>query len=95
MSARKILWGVLLGLYGAFPGLPAWASRTEDYQPYQGAEQVSAPLLVVIAYSAIWLVLLGFVASVWRRQRQVQADLAQLERQLLPPQDTRHGEVAR
>jgi len=66
------------------PGL-ALAAKAEDYQPYTtGAEtgQVSAPLFVIIAYSLIWLVLIGFVVSVWRRQRRVEEELDLLRRQL-------------
>ncbi len=58
---------------------------TGDYQPYvpaAGAHEISAPLFVVLAYSAIWLVLLSFIISVWRRQRKVETDLDRLRRQL-------------
>ena len=62
----------------------AWADPG-DYQPYSAAAsggQVSAPLFVVLAYSAIWLVLLGFVATVWLRQRRLEAELPELRRTL-------------
>lgn len=65
--------------------VPSLALAADDYQPYApgaAGEQVSAPMFVVIAYSLIWLVLLGFVFSVWRRQRLAEADLDQLRRQL-------------
>ncbi len=57
-----------------------------DYQPYTPPEggQVSAPLFVLIAYAAIWIVLLGFLASVWRRQRRVEEELAAIEKRLGP-----------
>jgi len=61
------------------------AAADPDYQPYApapAAEQVSAPLFVVVAYSLIWLVLLGFVVSVWLRQRSIGLELEQLRRQL-------------
>lgn len=65
------------------------ASRTavaaEDYVPYDAgakADQVSAPLFVVIAYSLIWIALIGFVVSVWRRQRRLEHELDLLRRQL-------------
>ena len=41
-------------------------------------EQVSAPLFVVLAYSAIWLAVLAFVVSIWRRQRRVEQELQTL-----------------
>ncbi len=58
----------------------------QDYEPFTqgGAEtgQVSAPLYVILAYSIIWLVLLFFVASVWKRQKVVERDLEDLRREL-------------
>ncbi len=55
-----------------------------DYQPYvpPASEAVSAPLFVVIAYAAIWVVLVIFLASVWRRQRRVEQELRDLEQRL-------------
>jgi hypothetical protein len=63
----------------------ALADQSDDFQPYRpeaATEQVSAPLHVVLAYSLIWVVLLAFVASVWRRQRRVEAEIAEMRRQL-------------
>jgi len=53
------------------------------FQPWKppAKEQVSAPLFVVLAYSAIWLAVLAFVVSVWVRQRRVEQELAQLIRE--------------
>jgi CcmD family protein len=73
---------LLLGL------LPRWAraagDAAGDYQPYVpgSAEQVSAPLFVVLAYSVIWIVVLLYVLSVWLRQRRVAAELTQVRREL-------------
>lgn len=66
--------------------LSTWAAAAAagDYEPYtppaQG--QVSAPLFVLLAYSAIWVLLLLFVLSVWQRQRRVEDEVARLRRQL-------------
>jgi CcmD family protein len=62
----------------------ARAAEDGGYQPYSpsGAEEVSAPLHVVIAYSAIWVVLVGFVLSVFRRQRRVELEIERLRREL-------------
>lgn len=53
------------------------------FQPWSPPEkeQVSAPLFVVLAYSAIWLAVLAFVLSVWLRQRRLEQELAQLIRE--------------
>ena len=71
----------------------AAAAAPADYQPYvpPAASEVSAPLYVVIAYSAIWLVLLLFVISVWRRQRRVEEEIAGLRQLLAGPADRSGG----
>lgn len=59
----------------------------DGFKPWKppATEQVSAPLFVVIAYSAIWLVVLVFVVSVWTRQRRVEQELQRLRAQLEDP----------
>jgi CcmD family protein len=37
---------------------------------------------VVAAYAAFWLLTVGFVIMMWRRQRALQAELTRLERDL-------------
>ena len=71
----------------------AAAASPADYQPYvpPAAAEVSAPLYVVIAYSAIWLVLILFVASVWRRQRRVEEEIDGLRQLLARPADRGGG----
>ena len=62
---------------------PAKKAPAGGYKPWTppNKEQVSAPLFVVLAYSAIWLAVLAFVFSVWTRQRRVERELAQLIRE--------------
>ncbi len=62
----------------------AWAAPSADWKPYvpERADEVSAPLFVVLAYSAIWVALLLFVLSVWRRQRRLEAEVADLRQRL-------------
>jgi CcmD family protein len=91
MPTISALVGTVLSVIATLWGRQAWAAPSGDYQPYQppaAAESVSAPLYVVLAYSAIWLVLLLFVASVWRRQRRVEVEIEQMRHQL----ETRTGE---
>jgi hypothetical protein len=68
-------------------GVAARAETGGDFRPYvpPAAEQVSAPLLVLLAYAALWLVLLLFVASIWRRQQRLEAELAELLRRAEVP----------
>jgi|GEM_PF-4403639 CcmD family protein len=46
------------------------------------SQNVNVPLFVVIAYSVIWIVLLGLLVALWRRQGRLNAELEQLEAQL-------------
>lgn len=64
--------------------LLALAEPSADYKPYVPPEAgaVSAPLFVLIAYAAIWLVLMIFLVSVWHRQRRVSEELRELRRRL-------------
>ncbi len=81
---RKLAALVALLAVALLPVL-ASAAPQGDYQPYvPGSEgaQVNAPLFVIIAYSAIWLVLLVFVLSVFSRQRRVEGELAELRARL-------------
>ncbi len=68
---------------GAAKLQPAKKAPAGDYKPWTPPkkEQVSAPLFVVLAYSAIWLTMLAFVLSVWARQRRVERELAELIRE--------------
>jgi hypothetical protein len=55
-----------------------------DYKPYvpPAASETSTPLFVIIAYSAIWLILMFFLVSIWMRQRRVDDELRTLRRRL-------------
>jgi CcmD family protein len=58
----------------------------QDFQPFtpgeSGTAQVSAPLYVLLAYSIIWLVLLGYVASLHKRHKDVERELRDLKQEL-------------
>lgn len=45
-------------------------------------ESFRSTTMVAIAYTFIWLMVLGFVASVWLRLRQVDRELADLRRRI-------------
>jgi len=54
--------------------------RATTFQAVEGGEQHSGAVLLVEAYAAIWLFLLGFVLIQWRRQAALHARLDDLER---------------
>lgn len=61
------------------------AAAAEVYEAYAGgdaAQQISAPLFVVLAYSAIWLAVLGYLVLLWRRAGQVREELHRMEGRL-------------
>jgi len=63
-------------------------SRDAQFRAVEGgAEIASGSTLLVEAYAAIWLILLGFLLIGWRRQSRIEARMAELERALLPRKD--------
>lgn len=55
--------------------------RASEFVPDQGGgDNTSAELLLVIAYLAMWTVLIGFVFLSWRRQQRIDGRLAEIER---------------
>ncbi|MBK8481370.1 MAG: hypothetical protein IPL40_09385 [Proteobacteria bacterium] len=60
----------------------AFAEDYADYDPATAVPEVSAPLFVVLAYSAIWLCVVGFCVMIWRRQRRIELQLAELQQSL-------------
>lgn len=50
--------------------------------PRTGAQEVSAPLVVSLAYGLIWLLTLGFVLAVWRRGRALSEEVAEASERL-------------
>jgi CcmD family protein len=58
--------------------------RATEFQAVQGnpTEQYSGAVLLVAAYAVLWVVLFAWIALVWRKQRGLDARLADLERVL-------------
>jgi hypothetical protein len=58
------------------------SDRSTTFQAVEGnqAEQYNGGTLLVVAYSALWLVLFAWVALVWRKQSALNTRLADLER---------------
>ena len=55
--------------------------RATTFQAVEGnpGEQYSGGALLVIAYAVLWLVIFGWIAILWRRQRGLDARLGELE----------------
>jgi CcmD family protein len=74
-----LLMGTLAGVASAFQP----AAGQGDFEPVSAAPKVDAlpagPMLVV-AYAFVWVALIGYVLSLWRRSQKIDRDLAELER---------------
>ncbi len=61
------------------PGDPS--QRGTEFRAVEGgAETMSGGTLLVEAYAALWLILLGLLFVSWRRQSRIDARVAELER---------------
>ena len=57
--------------------------RSTEFQAVEGGtEMVSGGTLLVEAYAALWLILLGFLLVSWRRQARIDAKVDELEKAL-------------
>jgi len=55
--------------------------RTTEFRAVEGGgETMSGSTLLVEAYAALWLIVLGFVLVSWRRQSRIDARVEELER---------------
>ena len=64
---------------------PQPPAATDGFVPMSAAaprEVLPATPLVFYAYSFVWLALIGYVFSIWRRMARVEQDLADVQRRL-------------
>jgi hypothetical protein len=68
----------------AAPGAPSSANdRATTFQAVPGGqEHYSGETLLVSAYALLWVLLIGWVALMWRKQSELRARLSDLERVL-------------
>jgi CcmD family protein len=89
MKRTALLLVLLALLPGVFLGAqePARPAATqEDFVPVGSlppqAEQLPAAPLVIGAYAFVWLALLVYVWSLWRRMTKLERELADLQRRV-------------
>jgi hypothetical protein len=59
------------------------AQRSAEFRAVEGGtEMVSGGTLLVEAYAALWIILLGFLLISWRRQTRIDARVDELEKAL-------------
>jgi CcmD family protein len=70
------------------PSTTDTSQRSTEFQPVQGGEETtSGEALLVAAYVVMWLLLLFFVWTSWRRQLGLSERLGRLEKALGKPSD--------
>ena len=76
--------GLLQQAPAAPQGQPATApdDRATDFVAVDGAEHYSGSKLMVSAYIAIWVILMGWLFMMWRKQSSLSDRLEGLERTL-------------
>jgi CcmD family protein len=67
---------------GTAPAPASPDSRDTQFRAVEGgsSEVASGSTLLVEAYAAVWIILLGFLLASWRRQSRIDARVAELER---------------
>jgi len=84
---RALLLGLVListpALAQPQPAQPSAPAARDEFVPVTDlpdSEKLPAAPYLIAAYSIVWLVLLGYVWSIWRRLGQVEAELKQAVR---------------
>jgi CcmD family protein len=88
MTFKRFLQAMLLGLIlistpvVAQPQQPPAAARDEfvPVTDLPDSEKLPAAPYLIAAYTIVWLVLLGYVWSIWRRLSQVEQELKEAVR---------------
>lgn len=85
--ARVTFVVLLVSVCAAALTRPAWAQQPkagqEEFVPIDALppeEQLPAAPLLVGAYAFVWVTLIAYLWSIWRRLRKVESELRQLER---------------
>jgi CcmD family protein len=80
---------LLLVLLVFLPGALVWAQQPAapqgEFVPLSSipqTEQLPAAPLVIGAYAFVWVALLGYVWSLWRRMNRLERELADLRRRV-------------
>lgn len=69
------LFQIVFSLNILFFSMQSWADEYVNVKQSSAVDSTRAPLFVIIAYAAIWLVVLGFAFYLWRRQNQIRDEL--------------------
>jgi len=59
---------------------PAAQGEFVPVKPGEGTEQLPAGPLVIVAYAIIWVAMMFYLWTIWRRLNKVESDMRALER---------------
>ena len=82
---RRLLLLSFVFILVAFPALAMQQppSAPDGFVPASslpGQEQLPAAPLVIVAYAVVWLLVLGYLWSIWSRLGRVERDIAEVSR---------------
>jgi CcmD family protein len=86
MTPRRMLWWLLfmVGMAGmnalvlAQPGQTEFVPMTE----VPASEQLPAARLLIAAYAFVWVAMMAYLWSIWRRLGKVEREMSELSRQI-------------
>ena len=88
MSLRRLLIALTTVRAARGAGLRAAAAaraeRVRAGRPLPPSEQLPAAPLLITAYAFVWIALMVYVWSIWRRLNKVEDEMRALERQKMP-----------
>lgn len=81
-----VLWLAPAGLAARQQPAPPQDAKQEyvPVDPSQEKEQLPAAPIVMGAYAVVWVVVVAYLWSIWRRLSRVERELAQVSRRIQP-----------
>lgn len=64
------------------PAAPTPADRATEFTAVEGGEHYNGSTLMVVAYAAIWVLLMGWIYMLWRKQAVLADRLDGLEKSI-------------
>ena len=86
MTPRRMLWWLLfmVGMAGMNALVLAQPGQTEfvPMTDVPASEQLPAARLLIAAYAFVWVAMMGYLWSIWRRLGKVEREIGELSSQI-------------